>query len=527
MNFGHPGRRDLDLLAGGRVPALARAALRDAELAEPREGHVAAALERVLDRRPAWRRPPRRRPSCSDPARSATWSMNSDFVTCSSFEVVGIVEANTVRGRRFPCRGPAPFSAGIRRARRNAPCFTQFAESSTASPRRRPGRHRPGTVESRGPSRRVAGDRRCLLAAEPRARVRLCRLTVRGGAGGRAQPRLAALSRVRRASAAPSTLLGADRPRLTCRTMTLSDHCGAPNLRQDVSACRDVAPVCRLRSRSAPDLLARPHPILRLEVDQDVGASQPPADRVLELVRGPVGVLQRGAVRGTGRGGRRSGASPPGGCAARGSRRRLRTPNASIAARIAATSSPAAPRRRAPGAERVSSRTPVTTIAAATSQRHHRVDPLRAGDRHQHQRDQHGRRGQRRRSAGARRRPRAPATRSPRRSAAITADTSTLTTTENATTAIPMPTAARARRPTRWRIACERDRRRPDQDQDALDRRRQVLDLLVAVAVALVGRLAGLADREERDDRGDQVDARVDRLGEDRDRAGDRSRRPP
>jgi hypothetical protein len=51
-----------------------------------------------------------------------------------------------------------------------------------------------------------------------------------------------------------------------------------------------------------------------------------------------------------------------------------------------------------------------------------------------------------------------------------------------------------------------------------------VLELLVAVAVLGVGRLLGLAHGEERDQRRDQVDARVDRLGEDRHRAGDRAR---
>ena len=61
-----------------------------------------------------------------------------------------------------------------------------------------------------------------------------------------------------------------------------------------------------------------------------------------------------------------------------------------------------------------------------------------------------------------------------------------------------------------------------DQDQHPLDRRRQALDLLVAVGVLGVGRLVGFADRDEGDHRGDQVDQRVDRLGDDRDRAGDR-----
>ena len=62
-----------------------------------------------------------------------------------------------------------------------------------------------------------------------------------------------------------------------------------------------------------------------------------------------------------------------------------------------------------------------------------------------------------------------------------------------------------------------------DQDQHALDRGSEVLDLLVAVGVLGVGRLVGLADRDQRDHRGHQVDRRVQRLGDDRDRAGDRA----
>ena len=61
-----------------------------------------------------------------------------------------------------------------------------------------------------------------------------------------------------------------------------------------------------------------------------------------------------------------------------------------------------------------------------------------------------------------------------------------------------------------------------DQDQHPLDRRRQALDLLVPVGMVGVGRLVGFADRDEGDHRGDQVDQRVQRLGDDRDRAGDR-----
>ncbi len=69
----------------------------------------------------------------------------------------------------------------------------------------------------------------------------------------------------------------------------------------------------------------------------------------------------------------------------------------------------------------------------------------------------------------------------------------------------------------------EGDRGRADEDQDPLDRRRQVLDLLVPVAVRLVGRLVGLAHRQQGDHRCDEVDARVHRLGEDRHRPGDRA----
>src|SRR5581483_5117275 len=65
----------------------------------------------------------------------------------------------------------------------------------------------------------------------------------------------------------------------------------------------------------------------------------------------------------------------------------------------------------------------------------------------------------------------------------------------------------------------EGDHRRPDKDQDSFDRRGEVLDFLVAVTMGLVGGFAGLPDRGERDDRSDQVDARMHGLGEDRDRA--------
>src|SRR6202042_1525203 len=46
-----------------------------------------------------------------NPARSATWSTNSDFVTCSSFKVVGKIDANRVGGQQSPvCPRPRSFS---------------------------------------------------------------------------------------------------------------------------------------------------------------------------------------------------------------------------------------------------------------------------------------------------------------------------------------------------------------------------------------------------------------------------------
>ena len=59
-----------------------------------------------------------------------------------------------------------------------------------------------------------------------------------------------------------------------------------------------------------------------------------------------------------------------------------------------------------------------------------------------------------------------------------------------------------------------------DEDEQALERGRQVLCLLVPVGVRLVGRLVGLADREQRDERREQVDARVHGVGEEGDRTG-------
>src|ERR1700751_6123469 len=42
--------RDLDPLAGRRITSLASASLRDAELAKPRERHIASAFEGIFDR---------------------------------------------------------------------------------------------------------------------------------------------------------------------------------------------------------------------------------------------------------------------------------------------------------------------------------------------------------------------------------------------------------------------------------------------------------------------------------------------
>jgi hypothetical protein len=70
----------------------------------------------------------------------------------------------------------------------------------------------------------------------------------------------------------------------------------------------------------------------------------------------------------------------------------------------------------------------------------------------------------------------------------------------------------------------ERDHAGAHEDQDALDHRGEVLDLLVAVGMRGVGGLVGLAHGDERHDRRDQVDRGVHRLGEQGDRPGDRAR---
>ena len=98
-----------------------------------------------------------------------------------------------------------------------------------------------------------------------------------------------------------------------------------------------------------------------------------------------------------------------------------------------------------------------------------------------------------------------------------------LATAEKPITAMPTPRSLDLRADDQPAGRLEDDDPGADQDQHALDRRGQVLDLLVAVGVLAVGGLVGLADRDEGDHRGEQVDRRVDRLGDDRDRAGDRA----
>ena len=64
------------------------------------------------------------------------------------------------------------------------------------------------------------------------------------------------------------------------------------------------------------------------------------------------------------------------------------------------------------------------------------------------------------------------------------------------------------------------------QREDArLGERREVLGLAVAVLVAPVGRPDGDADGEERQQCGDEVGARVERLGDEAERAGREARR--
>jgi hypothetical protein len=62
------------------------------------------------------------------------------------------------------------------------------------------------------------------------------------------------------------------------------------------------------------------------------------------------------------------------------------------------------------------------------------------------------------------------------------------------------------------------DRQGGDEDQRALDAGREVLGLRVPVRVLLVGGLGGPLHRAEGDDRGDEVDHRLRRIGEQADR---------
>jgi ABC-type phosphonate transport system ATPase subunit len=59
-----------------------------------------------------------------------------------------------------------------------------------------------------------------------------------------------------------------------------------------------------------------------------------------------------------------------------------------------------------------------------------------------------------------------------------------------------------------------------DQEQDSLAERRQVLGARVAERMLAVGRLGCGPDREEGEDRGHQVQARVDRVADEAEAAG-------
>ncbi len=169
-------------------------------------------------------------------------------------------------------------------------------------------------------------------------------------------------------------------------------------------------------------------------------------------------------------------------------------------------------------------RTPATTIAPATtsavieSKAAMPVIWTRRGRRARRRRSE-------RRRAGAPRPPRAPAIRGALAWRIRTVETARLASTEMPITAMPTPSDSTLGADHQPMGRLEDDDPGADQDQHPLDRRRQALDLLVAVGVVGVGRLVGFADRDEGDHRGDQVDQRVDRLGQDRDRAGDRAGR--
>ena len=164
----------------------------------------------------------------------------------------------------------------------------------------------------------------------------------------------------------------------------------------------------------------------------------------------------------------------------------------------------------------------MTTIAAASGQRDHRVKPVGTGDLHEDQPDHDSARSQRvgpqvRRVAGQRGRVRAPRVAiEDRRHDEVDRDRHACDRDAEADELKLGVVGQMADR-------LERNRGRPDHDQDPLDRRGQVLDLLVAVAMAIVGRGVGLAYRDECDHRGDEVDARMHGLGQDRHRPGDRT----
>ena len=122
--------------------------------------------------------------------------------------------------------------------------------------------------------------------------------------------------------------------------------------RRPRSTCRLGRPRRRPTARGAARSRAAPRPAARGPRARGGSARRRPSsfcrDQVLELVGGPVGVLERGALRGTGRGGRRTAASRPGACAARGSRPRLAA--RTLRSRPGSRRPPpaGAPRRRAP-----------------------------------------------------------------------------------------------------------------------------------------------------------------------------------
>ncbi len=151
-----------------------------------------------------------------------------------------------------------------------------------------------------------------------------------------------------------------------------------------------------------------------------------------------------------------------------------------------------------------------------------RIEPLRAGQLDQGERHQHPRGGQRIGSqvggVALQRRRLGP----PRGAADLRRDDQVDHDRERHH-ADPQPDRGHASVAQQAPDRLKRNHRRAHQDQDPLERRGQVLEPLVPVAVALVGGFAGLADGEEGDDRSHQIDARMHRLGQQRDRAGDRA----